>query len=92
MQKVDIFKPTEKQLKFIRRIESVNGVKFTGQTRWDASDFISKHKNWFFMKVNMASELRFLSRQLCQMLSYVNIDDDNGYADFPPDFIDDILG
>ena len=84
--------PTDKQLRFIRKIERVVKVKFTGKTRGDASDYISKHKNWYFMKINMASEFRFLSRQLGQMLSYVDVNNPHDeYAGYPSYFIDDVL-
>lgn len=37
-------KPTEKQLQFIEFIESETGIRFTGATKAEASEYIDKNK------------------------------------------------
>lgn len=39
--------PTERQIRFIREIEEVIGIRFEGATKKDASEWISEHISAF---------------------------------------------
>lgn len=44
-------KPTDKQLKFIQDIESVLDIEFDGETKEDASEWISNYIDYFYEEV-----------------------------------------
>lgn len=43
--------PTDKQLKFIRDIESALNIEFDGKTKEDASEWISNYIDYFYEEV-----------------------------------------
>ena len=53
-------KATYKQLNYIKELEDYYGVKFTGTTKGEASDYIAKvHKDNGLDNCNWENEMRF---------------------------------
>ncbi|MBL3636811.1 hypothetical protein JMN19_01680 [Bacillus gibsonii] len=53
-------KPTEKQLRLIKRMEQFINEKFTGNTFREASEFIAKHMDEYQEEKEMADESNVL--------------------------------